>query len=101
MPPIWKWEVANGFVQAARRDPANAEHLIAQLLKLEQLPIAIDGESLERAWGATVILSMKHRLTPYDAAYLELAVRARMSLASFDRALVEAARRENIEVLGG
>jgi predicted nucleic acid-binding protein len=47
-----------------------------------------------------VDLAMKHDLTAYDAAYLGLALRERLPLATLDRKLATAARAENVLVLG-
>lgn len=101
VPALWKWEMANSLIQAARREPDDIENLMAQLLVFERLPIAIDDESLEEAWGPTTILSLKHGLTANDAAYLEIAMRRELPLASFDKALTRAARAEAVEVIGG
>ena len=101
VPPLWKWEVGNSIVLAVRRVPAAIEDLMAQLLLFERFPIAIDEESLDSAWGPTTVLSLKHRLTAYDAAYLETSIRPGLPLASFDKALTTAARAEGVEVIGG
>jgi predicted nucleic acid-binding protein len=45
-------------------------------------------------------LSRQHRLTLYDAAYLELAARRRIPLATLDRAVEKAARNERVMLLG-
>lgn len=45
-------------------------------------------------------LARRHQLTVYDAAYLELALRRGALLATFDRALANAARAEKVPVLG-
>jgi len=50
--------------------------------------------------AAIVDLAMKHDLTAYDAAYLDLALRERLPLATLDRKLAAAARAENVPVLG-
>lgn len=101
VPALWKWEVVNAVVLAARREPDMIEDLMAQLLLFERFPIAIDDESLDGAWGPTMLLSLKHRLTAYDAAYLEIAIRRELPLASFDKALLKATRAEGVEVIGG
>jgi predicted nucleic acid-binding protein len=49
---------------------------------------------------AVMSLARRHRLTVYDAAYLELALRERLPLATLDAALAEAARHEEVAVLG-
>jgi len=62
--------------------------------------VTVDGETDRRAWGATRDLSRDHDLTLYDAAYLELALRLRLPVASLDRALLSAARAAGLEPLG-
>jgi predicted nucleic acid-binding protein len=52
------------------------------------------------AWSNCVQLADRHGLTIYDAAYLELAQRRRMTLATLDAALIGAARAELVPVVG-
>jgi predicted nucleic acid-binding protein len=66
------------------------------LRRLARLRIAVDAETDRHAWSAT----REHDLTVNDAAYLELAIRRREALASGDGALVRAARKVGLEVLG-
>ena len=49
---------------------------------------------------AIMAVARRHRLTVYDAAYLELALRERLDLATLDASLAEAARREGVTVIG-
>jgi len=67
------------------------------LAEFSQTSVAIDREPDE-----TVIIDLarRHRLTVYDAAYLELALRERLDLATLDSTLAEAARREGVAVVG-
>ena len=62
------------------------------------LDITADPETHPQAWGATAALSARLGLTSYDAAYLELAARERLPLATLDRAMMEAARSLGVEV---
>ena len=55
------------------------------------LPIAVDDETNDRAWGEVLSLARAHRLSAYDAAYLELAVRRGLPLATLDDKLRAAA----------
>ncbi len=66
---------------------------------LAEFDIIIDSETDLHAWQATIRLADLHGLTVYDAAYLELAQRRRLPLASLDKALADAARAAGIEVL--
>jgi predicted nucleic acid-binding protein len=45
-------------------------------------------------------LARRHRLTVYDAAYLELALREHLPLATLDASLAAAARQEGVTILG-
>ncbi|MGH7024574.1 MAG: type II toxin-antitoxin system VapC family toxin [Caulobacteraceae bacterium] len=98
-PSIWRLEVANGLLSAARKgriEPAAIAELTSRLVRL---PIVIDAETAARAWDSTVTLALEHRLTAYDAAYLELALRTGRPLATYDRDLLGAAEAEGLERL--
>ena len=56
---------------------------------------------LEPDDGAAVLLAQRHRLTFYDAVYLELAIRRNLPMATLDRALVNDARIESLPVVAG
>ena len=56
------------------------------------LPIAVDDETISRAWADTMSLARAQNLSAYDAAYLELAIRRGLPLATLDDALETAAR---------
>lgn len=99
VPSIWPPEVLNGMLMAVRRRRIDRAACDEQLGLLQRLPIAFDGETHHRTWDDTKALAEKHGLTAYDAAYLELAVRAKRPLGSFDDALRAAARSEGVAVL--
>ena len=62
-------------------------------------PIDIDGETDHQAWGATLRPAIRHELTLYDAAYLELALRRKLPLATLDEDLRGAARAEKVKLV--
>ncbi len=91
VPSHWALEVANAAVGGERRkrlDEARSQRFIA-LLKL--LPIVVDEETSERALADTLHLARAHNLSSFDAAYLELAMRRGLPLASLDGKLNTAA----------
>lgn len=45
-------------------------------------------------------LARKHRLSVYDAVYLELAMRSRIALATLDKALIAACKRDGVSIVG-
>lgn len=100
VPSIWRLEVANVLRNSVRRGRCDEGYAARSLQRLGRLRIVVDGETDRHAWGATRDLSRDHNLTVYDAAYLELALRLRQSLASRDSALLNAARSAGVEVLG-
>jgi predicted nucleic acid-binding protein len=99
VPPLWRYEVANALQVSVRRRRIDARYRDSALAELTALDISIDQESETHAWSATIRLAERHRLTVYDAAYLELAERRRLTLATLDDALARAARAEGIKVV--
>jgi predicted nucleic acid-binding protein len=100
VPSIWRLEVANVLEMGVRRGRIDAPFRDATLADLELLPIQTDPETEKHAWQTTLRLAELHRLTVYDAAYLELAMRRGLQLASLDRQLRAAAALENVSLLG-
>ena len=93
---LWPLEVVNGLVTAERKqriDAAAAQRFGRLLLAL---PIAIERVARRRAFADVHALARRHRLTSYDAAYLELAMRLNLPLASLDEDLNAAADEEGV-----
>jgi predicted nucleic acid-binding protein len=93
-------EVANVLEMGVRRKRHDGDFRDATLADLAQLPVQVDGETDNQAWGATLRLAERHQLTLYDAAYLELALRRVLPLATLDKDLRRAASAENVRRLG-
>ena len=100
VPALWRLEVANGLTIAVRRGRITAALRTAALADLALLDISIDAATDTHAWGSTLHLADRFRLTLYDAAYLELAQRRALPLASLDRDLRAAAQALSVP-LGG
>src|SRR5439155_4820738 len=90
-PILWWFEVRNGLVIAERRRRLNEQQTARALNKLSRLAIRLDQPPDE---AEVMTLARRHRLTVYDAAYLELAIREALPLATLDTALADAARAE-------
>lgn len=99
VPSLWRLEVANTLRLAVRRNRCDEDFLRNALAYLEQLPIEDDENTSRFAWHATLDLAGAEGLTVYDAAYLELALRRELPLATGDKALIAAAGRHGLEVL--
>lgn len=100
VPSLWRLEVANILEMGVRRGRHDAEFRDATLADLSLLPLNIDLETEKQAWGATLRLAERHRLTLYDAAYLELAQRRSLALATLDGELRAAAPGEDVALRG-
>jgi predicted nucleic acid-binding protein len=99
-PGLWPLEALNGLLVAERRgrlDSARRQRLAGFL---HALPIRLDNETASQAWTTTVDLAERFALSAYDAAYLELAQRRGLPLATVDRDLRAAAYALGLMVLG-
>ena len=99
VPGLWRLEVANTLLLAERRGRIDISDVEQRLELLAALPISIDADTGIRAWTDTLLLARAERLTLYDAAYLELAIRRDVELATLDRDLRRAARRMGVAVV--
>jgi predicted nucleic acid-binding protein len=91
VPTVWPLEVANALLVGERRrriTPADAARFLAIL---GTFPITVDDETVTHAWHETTHLARAHGLSAYDAAYLELAIRRGLPLATLDDKLKVAA----------
>ena len=91
VPMLWPLEVANALLMGERRKRSTEAETIRWIGILKRLPIVIDDETNTRAWSDTLALARGHKLSAYDAAYLELAIRRRLPLATLDGPLKSAA----------
>lgn len=99
VPSLWRLEVANMLRNAVRRGRCDDGFADLCLSRLDRFSIRIDDETDLHAWGTTRELSREQGLTVYDAAYLELALRKELPLASCDGDLIAAAERRSVEIL--
>lgn len=86
VPAHWPLEVANTLLTAFGSGRVTTEQVTEFIEDLIALPIRIEPPSDPTHWRAIFVLARTHRLTAYDAAYLELAVRTGLPLATLDGA---------------
>ncbi|MEA1673466.1 type II toxin-antitoxin system VapC family toxin [Nitrospirillum sp. BR 11163] len=98
-PPLWRIEVANVLAMAERRGRISASDRQNALKQLGRLPIAFDDDGNARLWDAVSNLALRHGLSVYDAIYLELALRSGLPLATFDKALRQAASSSGVPLM--
>lgn len=93
VPALWHLELANVLLGAKRRgriDQAGIEQFLGALAVYD---IAVDSDTMTNAWAKTLALAEGYDLTVYDAAYLELALRRGLPLATLDTALIAAMKK--------
>lgn len=100
VPAHWTLEVSNGLLVAERKRRITAQEATRVARLLLALPIAIEPVERTRDLTATYRLARTRGLSSYDAAYLELAVRTALPLATLDAELREAALAEGVELVG-
>jgi predicted nucleic acid-binding protein len=89
VPFLWTYEVTNGLVMAYRRKRLAESDITTILESLKALPITVDPPDADRVMDLPV-LALKQQLTAYDAAYLELALRLNLPIATKDAAMKRA-----------
>jgi predicted nucleic acid-binding protein len=97
VPTLWWFELRNALLVNERRGRITERQTARFLRDVERLAITIDNTPDE---SSVLTLARRHRLTVYDAAYLELALREALPLATLDKALADAAGAEGVSLIG-
>src|SRR5262249_3949741 len=97
VPALWPLEVANGLLVGEQRGRISEAKIAQFLMLLQSLPIHVESETALRACRETLHLARTHKLSVYDASYLELAVRRGLLLASLDETLKAAAAAAGVQ----
>jgi predicted nucleic acid-binding protein len=98
VPILWFYEMGNGLMMACRRKRITDKQVTEYLARVRRLPVSADKAD------PNVILTLpdlarSYELTNYDAAYLELAMRRRIALATTDAALRRAAAKAGVTLV--
>ena len=99
VPSHWPAEILNALVHAKKRGRVAEDTIQTFLRDLSSFRIFVDTTRTLELWQRVRNLAERHRLTAYDAAYLELAQRAALPLATLDADLQKAARAEGVPLL--
>jgi predicted nucleic acid-binding protein len=100
VPSLFALEIANVVAKVESKGvvtEADSQRFIALL---GQLNIATDQETMKHALGDTLNLARRYKLSAYDAAYLELALRTGLSLSTLDADLARAATSAGVPIFG-
>ena len=98
VPNLWHLEAANVLLGAIRREEVTVAEVERFTMQLENLPITVDSSTADQAFGRGMALATAYNLSSYDAAYLELAIRKSIPLATLDKKLSKAAKASDIDI---
>jgi predicted nucleic acid-binding protein len=99
-PAHWHVEVSNAVAVSRRRgrfNPVFRDGIVSRFLAL---PVMTDSAVPASIYPAVIQCAEAHSLSAYDAAYLELARRMKVPLATLDKALAQAAKVEGVSLIG-
>jgi predicted nucleic acid-binding protein len=99
VPAFWSLEILNSLLVGERRGRISQEQTRSFLRDIGALHLTLDHESFEQVSGPVQALCRDHRLTPYDALYIELAMRLQCPLATLDQLQQKAAKELGVECL--
>ena len=100
VPSLWALEVANVVAKLETKTIVTEADSQRYVALLGQLPIVTDPATATHALGDTLNLARRYRLSAYDAAYLELALRTGLPLATLDAGLAKAAATAGVQIFG-
>ena len=101
VPSIWPLEVGNVLLVAERKNRLSEADSIRFIALLSELPISIDQEPPERMIKEIFALAREHKLSTYDASYLDLAMKKGVPIATLDNRLITAAKRSDVPIMLG
>jgi len=99
VPSIWPLEISNALLVAERRKRIALAKVTALLHRIAGLPIHVTRTESKQAFEQILPMARQQGLSQYDAAYLELAVREGLALATLDRELQRAAKATGVELV--
>lgn len=98
VPNLWHLEATNVLLGAENRGDTTLGEIERFIAQLENLPLHIDPLTARQSFTRTMSLARAYKLSSYDAAYLELAIREGLPLATLDKNLIKAAKKADIEI---
>lgn len=101
VPAIWRLEVVSGLLKKERSKFLKAKEVEEILATWENLPVKTETSGLTTSFVEMLDLARKHNISVYDSSYLDLGMRFRIPIATFDRALRVAATKEGIGYFDG
>lgn len=100
VPSLFALEVANVIAKVESKGIVTEADSQRFITLLGRLNIVIDQATAVHALGDTLNLSRRYKLSAYDAAYLEMALRTGLPLATLDTNLAKAAKTAGVAIFG-
>jgi len=97
VPNLWHLEAVNVLLGAEKRNETTVGEVEGFISQLENLPIQVDPLTSHQSFTRTLSLARAYKLSSYDAAYLELAIREGLAIATLDKDLLKAAKKAGIK----
>lgn len=97
VPNLWHLEATNVLLGAEKRGETTTGEVEGFIAQLENLPLHVDSLTSQQSFTRTIALARAYNLSSYDAAYLELAIREGLPLATLDKDLLKAAKKAGVE----
>lgn len=98
VPNLWHLEATNVLLGAEKRHEVDAGEIEGFIAQLENLPLHVDSLTSHQAFSRIMALSRIYKLSSYDAAYLELAIREGLPLATLDKDLRKSAKKAGVDL---
>jgi predicted nucleic acid-binding protein len=99
VPSLWRLEASNVIAKSLRLKKITQAQASTFISLLDDLSIQTDDQTDQRALHDTLDLARRFGLSAYDAAYLELALRKTMPIATLDDGLVKAATEAGVRII--
>lgn len=98
VPNLWHLEACNVLLGAEKREDTTTGEVEAFIAHLENLPLYVDPLTSHQCFSRTIALARAYNLSSYDAAYLELAIREGLPIATLDKDLRKAAIKAGVVI---
>jgi predicted nucleic acid-binding protein len=96
VPNLWHLEAVNVLLGAEKRGDTSLGEVERFIAQLEGLPLHVDPLTAIQSFSRTMALARAYKLSSYDAAYLELALRKGLPIATLDKGLIKAAKKADV-----
>jgi predicted nucleic acid-binding protein len=96
VPNLWHLEAANVLLGAEKRGDTSLGEVERFIAQLEGLPLHVDSLTANQSFSRTMALARAYKLSSYDAAYLELALRKGLPIATLDKGIMKSAKKADV-----